>query len=284
MLKFLAYFFLLLVTSFSAGCTTVVVSYVIEPTVGNLQRQTDLDLVCEGAPAFLLAVDSFIVSEPKNSAMLMTGVQAYSAYAAALAECGRPERGAQLAEKSKQYGLALLSLGNGMAPALAGSLEDFDKALQRFSSSEAEKLFWGGYGWASYVGSHTDSPAALADLVRVERIMRRVLELDETCSHGGAHLFLGVYYGSRPQMLGGKPEESRAHFERALELSGRRFLSAQVAYAEYYARTQFDRELHDRLLQEVLDFSLESAPELALGNQVAKHRARRLLAEADTYF
>ena len=40
---------------------------------------------------------------------------------------------------------------------------------------------------------------------------------------------------------------------RALEVSGDRDLSIKVDYARYYARTLYDRELHDRLLQEVLE-------------------------------
>jgi hypothetical protein len=40
-----------------------------------------------------------------------------------------------------------------------------------------------------------------------------------------------------------------------------------------------DQELHDRLLQEVLAFQLDSAPEFGLSNRIAMNRARRLLDE-----
>ena len=45
----------------------------------------------------------------------------------------------------------------------------------------------------------------------------------------------------------------RAHFERALELSGGKNLMVYVLYAKYYARLLFDRALHDRLLTEALN-------------------------------
>ena len=45
----------------------------------------------------------------------------------------------------------------------------------------------------------------------------------------------------------------------------------------------FDRELHDRLLNEVLAAPAE-APRLTLQNTFAKQRARALLDSADQYF
>jgi len=74
-----------------------------------------------------------------------------------------------------------------------------------------------------------------------------------------------------------------AHFERALELSDGRNLSARTDYAEYYARLIYDRKLHDRLLNEVLQMPAQ-APELTLINSLAKRRARLLLDSAEDYF
>ena len=72
------------------------------------------------------------------------------------------------------------------------------------------------------------------------------------------------------------------HFEKALTISEHAFLLVQTTYAQTYARLAMDKELHDKLLQEVLDFPLEKAPDSALSNQIAKRRAKKLLA--DDYF
>jgi signal transduction histidine kinase len=45
----------------------------------------------------------------------------------------------------------------------------------------------------------------------------------------------------------------------------------------------FDRELHDRLLQEVMAADVQ-APGLTLMNTVAKERAEQLLDSGDDYF
>jgi hypothetical protein len=124
----------------------------------------------------------------------------------------------------------------------------------------------------------------MAQLVRVEQMMLRLVELDDTYYNGGGHVFLGVYYGSKPPLLGGKPELSRAHFEKALVIGNREFLPTQVAYAETYAKMTYNRDLYEQLLQEVVSFPIEKRPDIALVNQVAKRRAAQLLEQADQYF
>ena len=58
---------------------------------------------------------------------------------------------------------------------------------------------------------------------------------------------------------------------------------AKVLYAERYARMLYDRELHDRLLTEVLAAD-PYVPGLVLQNTLAQERALALMASADAYF
>lgn len=266
------------------GCASLVVTPLVEPVVKNLDRQRDLELVCEGAPSFLLLLDSLLISTPDKPALLLNGARAYAAFAGLMPECDRQKRVAAFGEKARAYGLRLLATDKSLAGAALMPMDDFTRAVQNTGPAGVERLFWGAYGWAAWIGASQGAPEALADLPRVEQLMLRVLTLDEGYYHGGAHVFLGVYHGSRPALLGGSPEQSRAHFEKALTLGGRRFLPALVAYAEYYARTAFNRELHDRLLKEVLAFDHDLAPELTLANALAKRRAAKLLAKADDFF
>ena len=94
---------------------------------------------------------------------------------------------------------------------------------------------------------------------------------------------MGILLTLRPPALGGRPEEARAHFERAIELSDGRDLGAKVEFARGYARLVYERDLHDRLLKEVLEADPE-ADSLTLGNVLAKEQAAQLLSEADDYF
>ena len=86
-----------------------------------------------------------------------------------------------------------------------------------------------------------------------------------------------------PKAMGGKPAEGQAYFERAMKMSDGKNLMVKVMYAERYARLVFDKELHDRLLKEVLAAEAK-APGYTLGNLLAKEQARKLLASSKDYF
>src|SRR3569832_2944314 len=94
---------------------------------------------------------------------------------------------------------------------------------------------------------------ALAELPKVTAMLQRVVALDDAYEHGEAQLYLGILFSQLPPALGGRPEEGKAHFDKAIEYSHGRNLLAKVEYARNYARLVFDRVLHDRLLREVLD-------------------------------
>ena len=113
--------------------------------------------------------------------------------------------------------------------------------------------------------------------------MERILALDETYDNGGIHVYLGILHALRPPAMGGQPEVAKAHFERSITLSNGSDLSAKVEYARRYARMMFDRELHDRLLTEVLNSPVE-VPGRTLFNVLAKQEAVELLESSQGYF
>lgn len=257
------------------SCSSLLTTTFIEPTVANLQKQNDLDLVCEGSPAYLLMIDSMIASKPESPGLLQAGAQAYSGYIAAMAECRYPpERIRTVADKAHIYGKKLVSTRLSL-----NSPEKFDHQLDTLDCSDVPRIFWGTLAWLNWIQQQEGAPAAMADLVIIEKIMKRLLELDESYQAGAAHLFWGGYYATRPPMFGGDPEKSRYHFERAMELSNRSFLLIHTTYAETLARQLFDQELHDSLLREVINFQLQSAPDYTLSNQIAIRKAKRLLDE-----
>lgn len=257
----------------------MITKILIEPTVGNLQQQTDLNLVCDGAPAYLLMLDSMLVSNPDNPTLLMTALQSYGGYSGAIGECQQftKERMKAMGDKSRLYGLRLLNHFITQLPHPGD--KNLEKTLASLTADDVPFVFWGTFGWLNWVQSQNGSPAAIADLVIIEKIMARLLELDEAYQGGSIHLFFGVYHAAKPAMFGGKPELSKDHFEKAIQLSSGSFLLSQVSYAETYARATFNQELHDRLLNEVLQYPLEDRPEYGLSNRIAVNKAIRLLEE-----
>jgi hypothetical protein len=145
-------------------------------------------------------------------------------------------------------------------------------------------LFWTATCWVNWIRLNLDSMEALSELPRVEAMMRRVLELDEGFHYGGAHLFMGIWYASRPKIAGGDLKKAQEHFLKALDLGQRKFLMAYVYYASYYARKIMDKELFTSTLQKVLETPAETSPDLILLNTIAKRQAKELLSHGEEYF
>jgi hypothetical protein len=115
-------------------------------------------------------------------------------------------------------------------------------------------------------------------------MMRRSLELDEGFYYGGPHIFMGIWFASRPAIAGGDLQKAQAHFLKALELGEGKFLMAYVYYADNYARRALDKELFVSTLEKVLATPADSTPELTLLNTVAQQKAQELLVSVDELF
>ena len=282
---------LLVLTAATLALTTVVgcasvVSSATTRMAHNLSaavlNQTDPETVRQGAPAYLLLVDSLIEDDPENSAVLQAGARLYVAYAAAFV--ADPERARRLTARAMGYADRALCKDYATACTPAARRADgFAAALEGATRADVPVLYTWGVARAAWIQARASDWDAIADLPRVEAVMRRVVALDEGYERGSAHVFLGVLVTLRPPALGGQPEEGRRHFERAIELSGGTDLMGRVRYARHYARLVFDRPLHDRVLNEVLAAETVQ-PGLTLSNTLAKEEARRLLADADKYF
>jgi hypothetical protein len=245
-------------------------------------NQDDPETVQAGMPSYLLLVDSLIEGDPQNENLLLAGSRLYGAYAAAFVK--EPERAKRLARKARDYSdRALCAHAASLCALLERPYDDFASAIATLKIDDVPLLYTSGTAWAGWIQANSSDWNAIANLAKVKAIMARSVELDETYSHGEGHLYLGVFATLLPPTLGGKPEEGRVHFERAIALSAGRDLMAKVEYARRYARITYNRELHDRLLHEVLDADAV-APGLTLSNVLAKQQAKELLGNAENYF
>ena len=120
--KFPVFNIILFLLLFTGGCGIPSMSGIVD----GLNRQTDLELVCDGAPSYLLMLDSMISSNPDDVSLLLNGTKAYSAYASVMPECGKPHRAAKLSEKARKYGIRLLEEATDVTPDLVHTLETYD--------------------------------------------------------------------------------------------------------------------------------------------------------------
>ena len=113
--------------------------------------------------------------------------------------------------------------------------------------------------------------------------MRRALALDEAWGHGSIHDFFISYEGGRAS-IGGSLKKAREHFERARELSQGTRVAPLVNYAETVCVSTQNKKEFQSLLEEVLVFDVNKAPEMRVANLVAQRRAKWLLSRIAELF
>ena len=265
------------------GAAKIVTPVAMELSDGFM-RQTDVELVREGAPAFLLMLDALAEAHPDKPAVLIAAAEAQMAYAMGFLDKAQKERAQSMFLKAKTYGLrALSSRSRKFAQAQEGSYEDFVHALGYFRKKDADALLATATSWVMWIIASSDSPAALGDMPKVLAMMERVKELDPRIRQGGVDLYFGIYYTVLPLGGGRDLEKARWHFERSMEIAGPDYLLNRVTFAEFYARYAFDAELFERTLKQVVAAD-PKIPEFTLMNSVAKMRAQALLGQMDDLF
>lgn len=274
-----------LALGFLGGCGAVMSSVtegLAEDLSSAILDNSDVAMVRDGAPAYLILIDGLLAQSPESVTLLSQAAMLNSAYAAAFVD--EPERA--MAMNNKALALAEKAVCNGVADGCGLRKRDYaeyEAWLAGLKAGQVPLIYRLGTTWAGWIQANSEDFAAIAELGRVKALMSRVIELDEVYDYGGAHLYMGVFETILPPALGGKPELGRTHFERALVLSEGRHMLTKVMFAEQYARLVFDRELHDRLLEEVMATD-PAVPGLTLMNVVARQQAAVLLESADAYF
>lgn len=262
-----------------------------------MDREPDPVFAEQAIPASLKTLETFLVSVPDNEKILELLAKGYYSYAFGFIE-GDLERAqielapeAEIKEltdravlhylRSREFGFDLLEKPALEKAAREGDEKKLQKELNKLDDEDVPGLFWVGYGWASAINLRQDDSDMVARLGVVEKIMSRVLELNDDYFDGGAHFFFGVLYASRPPMFGGDPERAKKHFDIAMKKNGTRNLMIPYLYARYYATQTQDREMFVKMMHRVETANLETTPDRRLNNTIAQKRARFWLDNID---
>ena len=278
-------FYILISVLLLTGCSFFISSATVDMTENLSQailNNNDLATVEAGAPAYLLMVDSLLYRNPDNESLLRGASNIYTSYTTVFVK--DKARAKKLTEKALSYALRAICIRRSKTCGFREiNFQEFNDTLMSMEIKDVPDLFTLGSAWAAWIQMHREDWNAVAEISRVEAIMKRVIDLDELYQDGASHLYLGVLATFIPPALGGKPDVGQKHFERALEISKDKNLMVKVLYAQHYARLVFDQKLHDRLLKEVLEAKTD-VPGYTLSNTLAQERAKELLKSGEDYF
>lgn len=275
-------FLVLLVGLALSGCATRQLPSNLSSAILN---SDDLQTVEDGLPSYLLMIDALVETYPDSEQMQLTAASLNSAYAGVFIPPEQIERRRAMSAKALDYAFSAFCTYDDDACGLRQVKPDqIEAALSQWDDpDDLPYLYTLGTAWASYIQNNSDDWLAIAQLGQAQAVLERTVAIEPGYERGTALLYLGVMNSILPPSLGGKPDVAQAYYEQALDAADGQNLIIQVYYASQFARLVFDRDLHDRLLQDALsrDPYVEG---LTLQNRYAQQQAERLLANADDYF
>lgn len=275
-------FLVLLLGLVLSGCATRQLPSNLSSAILN---NDDLQTVEDGLPSYLLMIDALVETYPDSEQMQLTAASLNSAYAGVFIPPEQAERRRAMSAKALDYAFSAFCTYDDDACGLREVKPDqIEAALSQWDHpDDLPYLYTLGTAWASYIQNNSDDWLAVAQLGQAQAVLERTVAIEPGYERGTALLYLGVMNSILPPSLGGKPDVAQAYYEQALDAADGQNLIIQVYYASQFARLVFDRELHDRLLQDALsrDPYVEG---LTLQNRYAQQQAERLLASADDYF
>jgi len=260
----------------------------IESGIESMNQESDLQLAEDSLPANLSLLNGMINLDPENTQLHIYAAQAYYGLSYGFNEDSDLKRAEDFYARGLKHGLiALKQLG---IPEKDGtsikklSTDELEQQLTKLSKDDVAALFWTASNWAKLIDLNRDDPASLIQLSKPTAMMQRIIELEDTFYFGSAHIYFGVYYGSRAPMFGGNFELSKQHFDRAREITDNKLLVADLIQAQYLSRQMNDREDFHQRLMKIIDAPVDLYPEATLLNQIMKRKAALLLSKEEQLF
>ncbi len=245
-------------------------------------NQDDPETVRAGAPSYLLLLDSFVEGSPDDPDILAAAATLYATYGAVFAD--DETRASRLTKRARRY--ALKAMCESYSPACAwpdATYDEFVASLDGIGSKKADFLYTYGFASLAYLNAHSSDANSIAELPQIEALFNHYLDISGDAVNSSAYTYMGILLTLRPPAAGGEPERAREYFEKAISITDGKDLGAKVEYAKGYAKLLYERELHDRLLNEVVEADPYQDGYI-LSNVLAQEDAELLLAEADDYF
>ncbi|MDH5355522.1 MAG: TRAP transporter TatT component family protein, partial [Gammaproteobacteria bacterium] len=167
--------FTLTVILVMTGCASLmssVTSDMAENLTQAILNQNDLQTVRDGAPAYLLMIDSMIEGEPDNPRLLLSGAKLYASYTTLFVD--DEDRAKRLSETSLKYARsALCQEIERVCQALVTKPAEFIETLALVSRNELPVLYGFASAWAGWMQQNSADWNALAELPKLTAIFER---------------------------------------------------------------------------------------------------------------
>lgn len=281
----------------TGGCSLVINKVGNALAGGNSVYATDNDpdLVFEAVPFGLKTMEGLLAQAPKNKNILLAACSGFTQYGYAklqqdadLIEATDLDAATALRDRARKMYLRALDYGlRGLEVDFPGFRDRLRKdpaaAVSKLKKQHIPLAYWTANAWGAAISITKENAELTADQNLAEALMRRALALDETYAGGSIHDFFISYEGGRAG-LGGSYEAATRHYQRSRELSKGLRVGPMVSFAESVLLPQQKKQEFQAVLEEVLAFDADKAPENRVANLVAQRRAKWLLGRMSELF
>ena len=297
---------LLIMTFIACSPKQMIVKQTVEMVdtgVAAFEQDDDLDFLEKALPANIKLLETLLVSDPDNIQLRTLLARLYGSYAFGFAETrleqvlvsdgstGIDKSQAthlknqvnRYYEKGGNYALSAMEISIPGAKVALAKVGTVDLYLNQLGRNQVAALYWYGFNLGAWINHNLDSVRAVSRAHVARKAMERVIQIDPAFNHGGAHLFLMAYFGSRPAMMGGSQAKAADHYHQLKHLAGDDYMLPDLFYGRFCLLPQQDRERFVDLMRRIVDHATVTQ-ELALYNAIAGRRAAIYLSAVDRLF
>jgi hypothetical protein len=273
----------------------------------SLQMESDYELAKTAIPGALKTLEGFWVAGPPPDARerlerILT--EGYCQYGTGFVEDDwevakfnkdipaieyHNNRATNIFTRCLNFSLKLL--GKRWQKEIFGSTDVAMKLIKDTGKGDRFELMFAGAALGGLVNHNLTRIELISYLGTVQAIMERVIEIDaksgapKNLAHAALpHLALGMIFSAKGKAMGGDPEAAKAAFQRALDITGGKFLLARTLMAYRVGLQTNDQKFFHENLVKVLETPPSIWPEQRLANEIAHRRARRYLSHEKDLF
>lgn len=261
------------------GCANIVLQTakpVFKDQLSTMNMETDTALAKNALPSSIKLLEGLAVSFPKDTDIKIWLCEALCGYSLGFVEDDNRDRASSLYLRAKEYAIESVVLKTGFKRNFLFDLPKLEKWINTIDKRKLPYLFWLGQSWGSWISINLDKPDAMADLPKVQWIMKKVIDIDESYYHGGSHIFMGSVLASVPLMLGGNLSKSKEHFDKFFRITDRKYLLGHYFFMKTYCVKSQNKELFNDISVEIQSFDIDQMPSAKLVNSIAKEKSESL--------
>jgi len=265
------------------------------------EQDDDLEMVEKSIPGNIKILEVILENDPSNYKILVLLSRLYAAYSFGFYEgklesyiIGKSDSllsGHNLIRESvnryysrgAEYALRAIESKHPGAYEQLKIPESADSLLKIMKIEDVRALFWYGFNLSSLINNNRDSVLLLSKAYLIEKIMKRIIELDPEYFFGGPHLILMSYYSSLPPYSEEKLDLSLFHYKKLKERRDGPFLLADLYFARYYLSIKQEKEKFEKIMNDILNHS-DKEKKCIFYNKIAAQRAKIYLESIDYFF